>query len=67
MTSLLVVATAETIAGRRATYSAAYLSEVRSAYHTMKEHFPELVELHTDPGQPMQSRVEGLMAGLIRG
>ncbi|NOT26783.1 MAG: hypothetical protein HOP16_11850 [Acidobacteria bacterium] len=53
--ALLLVASPETIAQRRANYSREYLSALGDAYVRLRESFPELIEIRTDPGAGVES------------
>jgi thymidylate kinase len=50
--AIVALAAPEIIAKRRPNYSNEYLAEVGRAYDALRERFPELIELRTDPGEP---------------
>jgi hypothetical protein len=60
--AILVVAAPATIAGRRPTYSADYLSQVAAAYNDLRLHFPELIEVRTDAETPTRDVLAQLVA-----
>jgi thymidylate kinase len=62
--AILVVAAPATIAQRRPTYSAEYLSQVADAYSSLQRHFPELVEVRTDGDRPTREALSLLLADL---
>lgn len=63
--AIVVLATPDTIAQRRSNYSNEYLSEVGRAYNDIRERFPELIELRTDPGERTFEMLEQIAASRI--
>jgi hypothetical protein len=63
--AIVALAAPDTIAKRRPNYSNEYLTEVGRAYEGMRERFPELIELRTDPGEPTFEGLEIIAVNLI--
>lgn len=59
--AILLTAKPSTVTERRPTYSTEYLSSVGEAYGELREYFPELVEIRTDPGEPAFDQLENTM------
>lgn len=64
--SILLAAEPDTIAQRRANYSREYLVALGDAYLRLRESFPELVEIRTDPGQSGLESLERIVSGIRR-
>jgi hypothetical protein len=59
--AILLVASPETIAARRLDYAAEYITHVNQAYGGLRDWFPDLIEISTDPDEPSLERVEAVV------
>jgi len=65
--AILLVASPQTIAARRPQYSEDYIAHVHQAYGGLRQCFPDLMEVSSDPGQPTLERAEAaVLATLAR-
>lgn len=59
--AILFVAEPDVIAARRPNYSGDYLSLVHEAYRELSSEFPYLIEMRTDPGEPVVEYLERIV------
>ena len=65
--AVVVLASADTLAMRRPEYSSEYLVTASRAFTELRQRWPELVEINTDPSQHLPERLEAVVSNCLAG